>query len=81
MLLLEDISRSRGSTFGSPTTMYVDKPMAESMVRNIAAYHGAFWEHSMLRSLPWTQTTLDFQMRVDETIGFEKRSLTPWAPR
>jgi Phosphotransferase enzyme family len=75
MFLLEDVSRSRGATFGSPVSMYVDRPMAESMVRNLAAYHGAFWEHDMLRSLPWIQSSLDFQMRVDETIGFEKRSL------
>ncbi|GAA4491462.1 hypothetical protein GCM10023094_55900 [Rhodococcus olei] len=75
MFLLEDIAQSRGAVFGNPCTMYVDRGMAESMVTNLAAYHGAFWEHEILTSAPWLQSSLEFQERVNDTIDFEKRSM------
>lgn len=75
MYLLEDVGHTKGAKFGNPLTMYVDKRMAESMVKNLATYHGAFWEQDSLASQPWIRTSLAFQMKVDATIGFKKRSL------
>lgn len=75
MFLLEDVAFTRGARFGDPTSTYVDRKQAESMVQNIAAYHGRFWESPILRGLPWLQTSLGFQQRVNATIDFEKRTL------
>jgi len=75
VFLMEDITFTRGARFGDPTTLPVNRAQAESMVRNLAAYHGKFWESPQLRTLPWLQTSLEFQERVNATIDFEKRSL------
>lgn len=72
--LLEDIAVTRGATFGDPTTLPVSRAMAESMVENIALYHGRFWQSPKLEQ-PWLKTSLQFQENADATIDFEKRSL------
>lgn len=48
MVLTEDIAVSRGATFADASTMYVDRAAAESMVAEMAAYHGALWEDPRL---------------------------------
>ena len=75
IFLMEDIAFTRGAQFGDPTTLPVNRARAESMVTNLAAYHGKFWESPQLRSLPWLQTSLQFQERINATIDFEKRSM------
>ena len=75
IFLMEDIAYTRGARFGDPTTLPVSRHMAESMVTNLAAYHGKFWESPVLGALPWLQTSLEFQNRVNATINFEKRTL------
>lgn len=60
IFLLEDVGVSRGATFTDPST-YINRAQAESMVGNVAAYHGAFWESPKLRSLRWLPTSLAFQ--------------------
>ncbi|TGD87547.1 DUF1679 domain-containing protein [Mycolicibacterium sp. CH28] len=75
IFLMEDIAYTRGARFGNPTTMYIDRRQAESMVTTLAALHGTFWESPQLPALPWLQTSLQFQQRVNATIDFEKRSM------
>lgn len=75
IFLMEDIANTRGARFGDPTTLPVGRAQAESMVTNLAAYHGTFWESPQLRTLPWLQTSLAFQQRINATIDFEKRSM------
>ncbi|OCB30183.1 hypothetical protein A5674_13825 [Mycobacterium malmoense] len=75
MFLLEDVVATRGAKCGDPTTIVVDKSMAESMVANLAALHGQCWEHPALKQQPWLTTTLGVQLKMADTIGFEKRTL------
>ena len=75
MFLLEDVVATRGAKCGDPTTIVVDKSMAESMVTNLAALHGQCWEHPALKQRSWLGTTLGMQMKMADTIGFEKRTL------
>ncbi|MGY4102971.1 phosphotransferase [Nocardia sp. R16R-3T] len=75
MFLLEDVAAARGAEFGNPISMYVDRPMAESMVTNLAALHGTFWDDEILRTTPWIPSSLEFQERVEETISYKGRSL------
>lgn len=52
MVLTEDIAVTRQARFGS-ATIHVDRPAAESMVREMASYHGALWEDPRL-DREWT---------------------------
>jgi thiamine kinase-like enzyme len=47
MILIEDVAVTRGATFGN-AAIHVDRPAAESMVREMAAYHGALWQDPRL---------------------------------
>jgi thiamine kinase-like enzyme len=47
MILIEDIVKTRGATFGS-ATIHVDRAAAQDMVREMARYHGALWEDPRL---------------------------------
>jgi len=57
MILTEDIAVARGATFADASTMHVDRQAAESMVAEMAGYHGALWEDPRL-DREWT-TILD----------------------
>jgi hypothetical protein len=76
MFLLEDISRTRNCTFGNVTELYVDRAKAEDQMRLLATVHGTFWDSPRLQSdLAWMNTSLKFQIDVNNMISFEKRSL------
>jgi hypothetical protein len=76
IVLVEDIGRTRGATFGGPADRYVTQPMAESMARELAGYHGALWNSPRFRTdLSWVLTSLAWQQKVNATMPFEKRTL------
>lgn len=75
MLLLEDVSVTRDARFGDPVSLAVDRPMAESMVTQMAAYHAAFWQSPTLAGLSWLQPALAWQENVNRMLPFERRSL------
>ncbi len=76
MFLLEDISRTRNCTFGNVTELYVDRAKAEDQMRLLATLHATFWDSPRLQSdLAWMNTSLKFQIDVNNMISFEKRSL------
>lgn len=47
MIVIEDIATTRGATFGN-AAIHVDRAAAQSMVREMASYHGAMWEDPRL---------------------------------
>lgn len=53
MVLTEDITKSRGAVFGDATSMHVERDGAESMIHEMAGYHGALWEDPRLNH-EWT---------------------------
>lgn len=53
MVLTEDVAKSRRAVFGDSTAKKVDRAGAESMVREMAGYHGALWEDPRLDT-EWT---------------------------
>jgi hypothetical protein len=77
MLILEDVATTRGARFGNPVTMKVDRMMAESMVRQMAAYHGAFWDGTGLDApaLRWMPSSLVWQQRANAGVSFRGRSM------
>ncbi|MEA2170808.1 MAG: hypothetical protein QOF76_4108, partial [Solirubrobacteraceae bacterium] len=76
IVLVEDLERTRGASFGGPDDRYVTRPMAESMARELAAYHGAMWESPRFATdLSWVPSSLAWQQVVNDAIPFEKRTL------
>lgn len=71
MVLTEDVSAVRGATFPDGATP-VDLPGAQSMVRDMARYHGALWEDPRL-DREWT-TLRDaeaWQRRFNASTGMD----------
>lgn len=77
MIILEDVATTKGARFGNPVTMKVDRSMAESMVRQMATYHGAFWGEAKLDApeLTWVPTSLRWQQRANAGVSFRGRSM------
>lgn len=75
VFVLDDVGASRGARFGNPTTFRVDRAMAESMVANMAAYHGACWASPALPDVSWLPTSLQFQLNANAVTDFRKRTL------
>jgi aminoglycoside phosphotransferase (APT) family kinase protein len=75
MFVLEDVGATRSATFCDAKT-HIDRGAAESMMRNLAALHGAFWEPPDLAvTHPWLSTFERMQLRFNEVGSFEKRTL------
>jgi hypothetical protein len=73
MILIEDVARTRGCSFGSPLRP-VTRDEAESMVAQMAAYHGAYWNSPALTSeLRRLKDAHRFQSELN-VIGFAKRT-------
>jgi hypothetical protein len=72
-MLFEDLT-ARGYRFLGGPSAYVDRNMAEDMVRLLASYHGALWDHPDLKKhRRWLRTTFEFQSRVNRILEFEER--------
>lgn len=70
MIILEDVARTRGATFGDPLTTHVDRAKAEDMVALMAAYHSAFWESPRLDGeFGWLRSSPDWQRHLDSMIN------------
>lgn len=75
LVLIEDIVRTRQATFGDAST-YVDRTAAESMVDEMARYHGALWEDRRLDGT-WS-SLLDaraWQENFNRKTGFDRGAL------
>lgn len=75
MVLTEDIAVARGATFADATQLKVTREKAESMVTELARYHGAMWqdprlvgEWGLLRSDVW-------QRMFNARIGFDRGAM------
>ncbi|MEU4344510.1 aminoglycoside phosphotransferase family protein [Nocardia sp. NPDC023852] len=76
MFLLEDVSKTRGCTFGDPTTVYIDRAKAEDIVRLLGAVHGTFWESPRFASdLSEIKDAETWQLDVNRLIRFRTRSV------
>lgn len=73
LLLLEDISQSRGVTFADPTKTRVDRNQAEEMVRLMANYHGTYWDSPRLDTeFTWLVDAADWQRQLNDLMGFRR---------
>ncbi|WP_019875180.1 phosphotransferase family protein [Sporichthya polymorpha] len=71
MVLAEDVSVTRGATFPD-AAVHIDRRGAESMVREMARYHGALWEDPRL-DREWTslRDALTWQRKFNASTGMD----------
>lgn len=69
IIVLEDIDASKGATFVQPTAP-LSRDQVEDVLRNMAAYHGAWWDSPELKVL---KTPTDHYNNVADMLDFEAR--------
>lgn len=69
IIVLEDIDASKGATFVQPTAPLSREQVAD-VLRNMAAYHGAWWDSPELKVL---KTPTDHYNNVTDMLDFETR--------
>lgn len=69
IIVLEDIDASKGATFVQPTAP-LTRGQVEDVLRNMAAYHGAWWDSPELKVL---KTPTDHYDNVAGMLDFEAR--------
>ncbi|UAK40471.1 aminoglycoside phosphotransferase family protein [Gordonia bronchialis] len=72
MVLTEDIAVARGARFADASTLKVDRAAAESMVTELARYHGAMWEDPRLENIWNLLRADDWQRMFNARIGFDR---------
>ncbi|MVU80815.1 phosphotransferase [Nocardia sp. ET3-3] len=76
MFLLEDVSKTRGCTFGDSTKVYIDRSRAEDIVRVLGTLHGTFWNSARFESdLRGIKNAETWQLEVNKLIRFRSRSM------
>src|SRR5262245_14574547 len=75
ILLMEDVAATKEVTWIDVEGTPIDRARAESMVGNMAAYHGAMWANPRLQGREWLPTAEAFQINANEVIDFEARSM------
>jgi hypothetical protein len=74
IVLIEDIGRTRGATFSTPTTAVSQQNM-EQMLGDMAAYHAHFWNDPRLpRYGSWLKTPRKHLDNISQFIGMRERS-------
>lgn len=70
LFILEDVVATKGATFGNPLTRELDRAMAESMVSQLAIYHGAYWDSPRLREdFHWLLTGEQWHTTMNNMIN------------
>jgi aminoglycoside phosphotransferase (APT) family kinase protein len=75
MIVLEDVSKTRGATFGN-ALQAVTRAEAEDMVSQLAIYHGAYWNSPAFSAeLLAVRTAETVQRWLNPVAGFRRRTL------
>jgi len=75
ILLMEDITRTRGVTFGDNRSVHVDRAMASTLVDNLANLHGPLLESPRFAGdLRWVISSMDLQRHLNALVDFEHRT-------
>ena len=76
MLLLDDISQTRGASFGNILTRKLSLDSAEKVVDTLAALHVTFWNTPLRNRFGnWLLDSYEYMVRVDSTMKLSKRIL------
>ena len=76
MLILDDITQTRGATIGNILTRKLSLDSAEKVVDTLAALHVTFWNAPLRNRFGnWLLDSYDYMVRVDSTMKLSKRIL------
>jgi hypothetical protein len=76
MIVLEDVSKTRGATFGN-ALQEVNRSEAEDMVSQLATYHGTYWNSPAFSGeLSAVRTAEAVQQWLNPVSGFKRRTLS-----
>ncbi|MDL9938925.1 hypothetical protein QSJ18_19445 [Gordonia sp. ABSL1-1] len=75
MVLTEDIAATRGAKFADAATRHVDRTGAESMIAELARYHGGLWEDPRLAGEWGLLRADDWQRTFNSRIGFDRGAM------
>lgn len=74
MVIMGDIVAEKGVEFISTET-YIDKPLIETLLGDMAKYHARYWnDESLRRDYPWMPAPRDRWILVNKFIGMKERS-------
>jgi len=72
--ILEDVSKTRGATFGDVTTRTLTREQAESLIEVLATLHARYWNAPVLRRFGrWMRNSLEYIERLNVTLPAKKR--------
>jgi thiamine kinase-like enzyme len=75
LLIVDDVSVTRGAQFGTILTRTLTKEQAEQVVDTLAALHAKFWNARLgSRFGSWLPTAYDWMDRLNVTINAHKRT-------
>jgi thiamine kinase-like enzyme len=76
LLIVDDVSRTRGAHFGNILTRQLDREQAEQVIDTLAALHVAFWDAPLRKRFgSWLLDSHEWMARLNITINAPKRIL------
>ena len=76
LLIIDDVSRTRGADFGTILTRRVDRQQAEQVIDVLAALHSQFWNAPLRgRFGHWMLDSYEWMARLNVTINAARRIL------
>lgn len=76
LLIVDDVTVTRGATFGTIVTRTITREQAEQVVDTLAALHARFWGAPLARRFgSWLLSSYEWMDRLNVTINAPKRIL------
>jgi Ser/Thr protein kinase RdoA (MazF antagonist) len=76
LLIIDDVSRTRGAHFGNILTRQLDREQAEQVIDTLAALHAEFWNKPLRKRFGhWLPDSYEWMERLNTTINAPKRIL------
>ena len=72
IVLIEDVAATRGASFWEPSTTTA-RDQVESLLANVAGWHGALWGAARLARWRWLKTPAELMRLIDALIGMANR--------
>jgi hypothetical protein len=73
IVLIEDVTRTRGASFWRPSTT-ITRPQIEDLLVGAATWHGALWNSPQLAEWRWLKTPADQMRVIDSLLGLADRT-------
>lgn len=76
LLIIDDVSHTRGAHFGNILTRQLEREQAEQLIDTLAELHGQFWDTALRERFGhWLLDSYEWMSRLNVTINAPKRIL------